>query len=134
MSEKIKILYVDDEPDNLVGFKASLRMDYHILTAVNVPQAIGFLDHYPEIKIIFCDQRMPGKTGVEFFEEIRTSHPLPVRILLTAYTDVEAIINAINKGNIFRYVKKPWTEPDIISAIDEANKFYLANSMLSVKN
>jgi len=134
MSEKIKILYVDDEADNLVGFKASLRLDYHILTAVNIPQAMSCLSNHPDIKVIFCDQRMPGTTGVEFFEEIRISFPLPVRILLTAYTDVESIIDAINKGNIFRYVKKPWTEPDIISAIDEANKFYLANSMLSVKN
>ncbi len=134
MSEKMKILYVDDEPDNLVGFKASLRLDYQILTAVNIPQAISCLDNHPEIKVVFCDQRMPGKTGVDFFEDIRISHPLPVRILLTAYTDVEAIIEAINRGNIFRYVKKPWTEADVISAIEEANKFYMANSMLSVKN
>jgi two-component system sensor histidine kinase/response regulator len=134
MAEKIKILYVDDEPDNLFGFKASLRFDYHILTAINIPQAISFLDNNPDIRVVFCDQRMPNKTGVEFFEEIRISHPLPVRILLTAYTDVESIIDAINRGNIYRYVKKPWTESDIISAIYEANKFYMANSMLSVKN
>jgi two-component system sensor histidine kinase/response regulator len=134
MPEKIKILYIDDEPDNLVGFKASLRLDYHILTAVNVPQALSCLENHPDIRIIFCDQRMPEITGVEFFEEIRISYPLPVRILLTAYTDVESIIDAINKGNIFRYVKKPWAEADVISAIDEANKFYKANSMLSIKN
>jgi len=132
--EKIKILYVDDEPENLVGFKASLRLDYQILTAVNIPDAISCLDNNPEIRIIFCDQRMPGKTGVDFFEEIRVTHPLPVRIMLTAYTDVESIIDAINKGNIFRFVKKPWTEADIIWAIEDANKFYMANSMLSIKN
>ncbi|HWZ04643.1 MAG TPA: hybrid sensor histidine kinase/response regulator [Mucilaginibacter sp.] len=134
MSEKIKILYVDDEPENLVGFKASLRLDYQILTAVNIPDAIACLDNNPEIRIIFSDQRMPGKTGVDFFEEIRVTHPLPVRIMLTAYTDVESIIDAINKGNIFRFVKKPWIEADIIWAIEEANKFYMANSMLSIKN
>ena len=134
MDEKIKILYVDDEPGNLIGFKASFRVDYHVLTAVNIPQAINYLENNPDIKIIFCDQRMPGKTGVDFFEEIRISHPLPVRILLTAYTDVESIIEAINRGNIFRYVKKPWAEADILSSIDEANKFYTANSMLMVKN
>jgi two-component system sensor histidine kinase/response regulator len=134
MSDKMKILYVDDEPDNLVGFKASLRLDYQILTAVNIPQARSCLSNHPDIKVVFCDQRMPDITGVEFFEEIRISYPLPVRILLTAYADVESIINAINRGNIFRYVKKPWTEADIVSAIDEANKFYMANSMLAVKN
>ena len=134
MSDKIKILYVDDEPDNLVGFKASLRFHYQVITAVNVPQALACLNNHPDIKIVFCDQRMPDKTGVEFFEEIRISYPLPVRILITAYTDVESIIDAINRGNIFRFVKKPWTEADIISAIEEAHKFYLANSMLAIKN
>ncbi|MCR8559346.1 hybrid sensor histidine kinase/response regulator [Mucilaginibacter sp. BJC16-A38] len=134
MAEKIKILYVDDEPENLVGFKASLRLDYQIFTAVNIPEAIRYLDKDPEIRVIFCDQRMPGKTGVDFFEEIRITHPLPVRIMLTAYTDVDSIIDAINKGHIFRYVRKPWIEADIIWAIDEANKFYMANSMLAIKN
>jgi two-component system sensor histidine kinase/response regulator len=134
VSEKIKILYVDDEPENLVGFKASLRLDYQILTATNVPLAISILNDHPEIRVVFCDQRMPGKSGVDFFEEIRISHPLAVRIMLTAYTDVDSIIDAINKGNIFRFVKKPWIEADIIWAIAEANKFYLANSMLSIKN
>lgn len=134
MADKIKVLYVDDEPDNLVGFKATLRFNYTVFTASDVPHAIKYLNTHRDIRVIFCDQRMPGKTGVDFFEEIRISHPLPVRILLTAYTDVEAVINAINKGQVFRYVKKPWSEADIISAIEEANKFYLANSMLFIKN
>ena len=134
MSEKIKILYVDDEPDNLTGFKASLRLNYQIFTASNIPDALNYLRTHSDIRIIFCDQRMPGKTGVDFFEEIRISYPLPVRILLTGYSDIESTIGAINKGNIFRYVKKPWTEGDVISAIDEANKFYMANSMLTIKN
>lgn len=117
-----------------MGFKASLRFHYQIFTAANVPLALDFLETHPDIRVVFCDQRMPGKTGVDFFEEIRISHPLPIRILLTAYSDVESIIGAINKGNIFRFVKKPWTEADIIGAIEEANKFYLANSMLAIKN
>jgi two-component system sensor histidine kinase/response regulator len=134
MPDKIKILYLDDEQDNLIGFKASLRIHYQILTAVTIPEALNHLEKHPDIKIIFCDQRMPEKTGVEFFEDIRNTYPLPVRILLTAYTDVNSIIDAINKGNIFRYVSKPWNEVELISAIDEANKFYLANSMLAIKN
>jgi signal transduction histidine kinase len=134
MSEKIKILYVDDEPENLTGFKASLRLNYQIFVASTIPDALQHLRNHADIRIIFCDQRMPGKTGVDFFEEVRISYPLPVRILITGYTDIEATIEAINKGNIFRYIKKPWVEVDVISAIDEANKFYLANSMLQVKN
>jgi len=134
MAEKIKILYLDDEIDNLTGFKASFRLDYQIFTAVNVPAAMDILNDHPDIKIIFCDQRMPGKTGVEFFEEIRTTFPAPIRILITAYTDIESVIGAINRGNIFRFIKKPWDPADVISAIEEANKFYHTNSILTIKN
>jgi len=134
MAEKIKILYLDDEPDNLTGFKASFRFDYQIFTAVNVPEALRYLAEHPDIKIIFCDQRMPGKTGVEFFEDIRGTFPAPIRILITAYTDLESVIGAINRGNIFRFIKKPWDQADIISAIDEANKYYHTTSVLSIKN
>jgi two-component system, sensor histidine kinase and response regulator len=133
-TEKIKILYVDDEQDNLFGFKATLRFHYQVFTAVNVSQAIAHLNDHPDIRIVFSDQRMPGQTGIDFFETIRDTHPLPVRILITAYTDVDAVIDAINKGNIFRYIKKPWDESDLFSAIEEANKFYLANSSLAVKH
>jgi two-component system sensor histidine kinase/response regulator len=134
MAEKIKILYIDDEMDNLTGFKATLRLDYQVFTTVNISGAMAHLDKHPDIRVIFCDQRMPFKTGVEFFEEIRDTHPLPIRILITAYTDIESVIDAINRGNIFRFVKKPWMEADLVSAIEEANKFYQANSILSIKN
>jgi two-component system, sensor histidine kinase and response regulator len=134
MSEKIKILYVDDELNNLVGFKASFRMDYDVLIAENTSIAVDLLTKNPDIRIIFCDQRMPDKTGVEFFEEIRSWFPHPIRILLTGYADIEAVINAINRGHIFRYVKKPWADADIISAIEESHKFYMANSLLAIKN
>lgn len=134
MSEKIKILYIDDEPNNLLSFKALLRLDCHVLTAGDTDKAEKLLEDSPDIRIIFCDQRMPGKTGVEFFEEISSRFPLPVRVLLTGYADIEAVIDAINKSHIYRYVKKPWIYEDLISAINESNKFYLANSMLAVKN
>jgi two-component system, sensor histidine kinase and response regulator len=134
MPEKIKILYIDDEVNNLIGFKASFRLDYKILTAQNTDEAIDILNKNPDIHIIFCDQRMPEKTGVQFFEEIRNKFPLPIRILITGYTDVQSVIDAVNLGNIFRYVKKPWTESDIQSAVQEADKFYTTTSLLSVKN
>ncbi|MDB5013476.1 MAG: Hydrogenase transcriptional regulatory protein hupR1 [Daejeonella sp.] len=131
---KIKILYIDDEINNLTGFKATFRMDYNILIAHNTIQAYDLLVRNPDIRVIFCDQRMPDKTGVEFFQEIKNQFPHPIRILLTGYTDIEAVINSINHGNIFRYVQKPWSEADIVAALNEANKFYMLNSMLSIKN
>lgn len=134
MQEKIKILYIDDETNNLVSFKATFRLNYSVFIAANIAEAVRCLEQHPDLKIIFCDQRMPEKTGVEFFSEIRTTFPLPVRILITGYTDIESVIGAINKGNIFRYVKKPWTDADISSAIEEANNFYQATAMLAIKN
>lgn len=134
MSHKLKVLYIDDEPDNLIGFKASFRFLYEILTAEDTDQATLLLEQHPDIRIIFCDQRMPGKSGVFFFEEIKVRFPLPIRILITAYTDINVVINAINSGNIYRYIRKPWLEVDIISAIEEGNKFYEASSMLVIKN
>ncbi len=132
--EKIKILYVDDEVNNLVGFKASFRIDYRIFTANNIAEAYTHLEQHPDMRIVFCDQRMPDKTGVQFFEEMRQLYPHPVRILLTGYADIESVIEAINRSNIYRYVKKPWIDADITGAIEEANRYYLVDSMLSIKN
>lgn len=132
--EKIKVLYVDDEPNNLFGFKASFRHQFNILIAQNTAEAYEHLKKNPDIRVIFSDQRMPDKTGVEFFEYIRPEFPKPIRILITGYTDVEAVIDAINLGNVFRYVKKPWTEADILTAISEGNKFYVANMLIENKN
>ena len=77
---------------------------------------------------------MPDKTGVQFFEEMRDTYEDPVRMLITGYTDIESVIDAVNRGHIFRYIKKPWTDSDIRSAIEEASKFYLTNFMLVEKN
>ncbi|MBW7913928.1 MAG: hybrid sensor histidine kinase/response regulator [Taibaiella sp.] len=133
-SKKIKILYIDDEPNNLVSFKASFRFDYNVFIANNTDEAIKRLEENPDISVILSDQRMPGMTGVEFFEEIRTEFPNPIRILITGYTDIESVISAINRGHVFRYIKKPWEEADVKSAIDEAHKFYITTNMLAVKN
>lgn len=132
--DKIKILYIDDEANNLISFKAAFRFDYNVLVANNTDEALKHLQNNPDICVILSDQKMPDKTGVEFFEEIRPSYPNPVRILLTGYADIESVINAINKGHVFRYIKKPWDEQDIRSAIDEGYKFYITSSMLAIKN
>ncbi len=132
--EKIKVLYIDDEVNNLNGFKAAFRFDYTVFIAQNTDKAYEHLAAHPDIAVILCDQRMPDKTGVEFYEEMRVQYPEPVRMLITGYTDVESVIDAINKGHIFRYIKKPWTDVDIKFAIEEGSKYYIANSLLSSKN
>lgn len=134
MTNKVKVLYIDDEPNNLVSFKASFRLNYNVVTAISAVEALQKLNENPDIICIISDQRMPDKTGVEFFEEIRLSHPKPVRILLTGFTDIEDVINAVNKGHIFRYIRKPWMDSDITSAIEEAFKYYTATSLLDIQN
>lgn len=117
-----------------MSFKASFRFDYNIYLAINTDEALKRLEEHPDISVILSDQKMPGMTGVEFFEDIRTKYPAPIRILITGYTDIESVISAINRGHVFRYIKKPWTDVDVQSAIDEAHKFYVTTSMLALKN
>ena len=131
---KIKVLYIDDEANNLMSFKASFRFDYNIFIANNTEEALNQLEQNPDINVILSDQKMPDKNGVEFLEEIRLKYPNAVRILITGYTDVESVIDAINRGHIFRYIKKPWSDVDVKSAVEEAYKFYMATSMLAIKN
>jgi two-component system, sensor histidine kinase and response regulator len=133
--EKITVLYLDDETNNLNSFKATFRFDYNVLLAKTVAEADAHIENpNNHIQVILSDQRMPEMTGVEFFEKIRKVNPECVRLLITGFSDIESVIEAINRGHIFRYIKKPWAELDIKSAIEEAYKFYLATSMLAVKN
>ncbi len=134
MLQSPEILYIDDEANNLVSFKATFRYRYPIYTAVSTDDARDILRSNPNIKVIFCDQRMPGETGIDFLHQIKRDFPRPVRILLTAYADMETVIDAVNKGHIFRFVRKPWVEEEIISSIEEANKFYITSSVLDIRN
>lgn len=132
---KITILYLDDEENNLNSFKATFRFDYHILLAKTTEEADNHLANPDNhVQIILSDQRMPGLTGVEYFEKIRERYPHCIRLLITGFSDIESVIEAINRGHIFRYIKKPWVDIDIQSAIEEAYKFYLATSLLAEKN
>lgn len=130
---KIKILYLDDEENNLFSFKAVFRNSFEVFLAQNVPAAEKVLEANNDIQIVISDQRMPGVTGIEYFEHIRVKFPKPVRILITAYTDIESVINAINRGHVFRYIRKPWDETEMRSAFEEAHRFYNATNLLHQK-
>ncbi|MBN9485405.1 MAG: two-component system response regulator [Bacteroidetes bacterium 43-93] len=122
-ADKINILYVDDEQNNLISFKATFRMKYAVFTAISGEEAIKILDSQP-IDIIVTDQRMPNMTGVEFLESILEKHPDPMRILLTGYADLNAVIDAVNKGKIFHYLTKPWNEDELDMTIKRAYDVY----------
>lgn len=121
--DKINVLYVDDEEHNLISFKATFRIKYKIYTAISGEDAIKIMDDKP-IDIIITDQRMPNMTGVEFLESILDSHPEPMRILLTGYADLNAVIDAVNKGKIFHYLTKPWNEDELDITIQRAYDIY----------
>ncbi|SFU16613.1 Response regulator receiver domain-containing protein [Algoriphagus locisalis] len=121
--EKIKILYVDDEENNLQAFKATFRRDYKIFLAIDAPTGREILSK-EEVDIIITDQRMPGETGVEFLESIIPVYPNPIRILLTGYTDIQAVIDAINKGQVYHYLTKPWEEDYLRTVIKNAYEIY----------
>jgi response regulator RpfG family c-di-GMP phosphodiesterase len=121
--EKISILYVDDEMNNLISFKAVFRIKYNVLTAISGEEAIKILRNNL-INIIITDQRMPQMTGVEFLESILDEFPDPIRILLTGYADMNAVIDAVNKGKIFHYLSKPWNEEELDMTINRAYDIY----------
>ncbi len=119
----IKILYVDDEINNLTSFKAAFRRDYMVYTAESGEEGERILAEN-DINIIITDQRMPNMTGVEFLEKILPQHPDPIRILLTGYTDITAVIDAINKGKVYHYLTKPWDESTLRIIIKNAHEIY----------
>ncbi|MES2006344.1 MAG: hybrid sensor histidine kinase/response regulator [Bacteroidota bacterium] len=129
---KIRVLYIDDEVHNLLAFQAGFRRQYEIYTADNVTDGMNLLNEH-DIQVIIADQKMPKTTGVEFFNIIRKAHPDPVRILLTGYTDLEAVIDSINKGEIFRFIKKPWDEVELTTCIQNAFELYQTKRQLKVK-
>jgi response regulator RpfG family c-di-GMP phosphodiesterase len=122
-AQHIHILYIDDEIHNLNAFKASFRRLYTVYTAASAEEAEGILaDH--EVHIIISDQRMPKMTGIEFFESILDKYPEPIRILLTGYADINAVIDAINKGQVYKYFSKPWNEEELRHNIEKAFEVY----------
>lgn len=131
--ENIIILYVDDEAHNLSAFKASFRRNYEIHLANSAADAMKLLE---EIRphIIITDQRMPEVTGIEFFEKIKDSHPYPIRILLTAYTSSQTVIDAVNKGQIDRYLVKPWNNDIMSTTLAAGYSMYQARVALYKKN
>lgn len=121
--EKIKILYVDDEENNLHAFKATFRRDYKIFLAVSADEGREILEK-ENVDLIITDQRMPEETGVEFLESIIPIYPQPIRLLLTGYTDIQAVIDAINKGQVYHYLTKPWEEDYLRTVIKNAFEIY----------
>lgn len=132
-ADKITILYVDDEENNLFSFKATFRIKYRVLVAISGEEALKILET-KKVHVIITDQRMPEMTGVDFLEKVLEKFPDPMRILLTGYADMNAVVDAVNKGKIFHYLAKPWNEEELDMTISRAYEKYLEKAQLTDMN
>jgi response regulator RpfG family c-di-GMP phosphodiesterase len=121
--QQINVLYVDDEVHNLNAFRAAFRRDFNVLTAESAKHALDILKSNA-IQVIVTDQRMPVMTGIEFLESIIEEYPDPIRILLTGYADISAVIDAINKGQVYLYITKPWHESELKLNLEKAFELF----------
>jgi signal transduction histidine kinase/response regulator RpfG family c-di-GMP phosphodiesterase len=117
---KLKILIVDDEPDNLDLLYRTFHRDYKVLRAESGPAALEILAKQGEVAVIISDQRMPKMSGTEFLSLTAAKYPDVIRIILTGYTDVEDLVEAINAGQVFKYVTKPWDAQELINLVSQA--------------
>lgn len=120
------ILIVDDEANIASALKRVFRnKGYQIHTALNGTEGLACLESNKEsISLIISDQRMPGMSGAEFLEQVKRIRPEIIRILLTGYSDVSAIIDAVNKGEIHRYFTKPWNDEHLVMQVEQALEQY----------
>jgi two-component system probable response regulator PhcQ len=122
----VTILYVDDEDMALKYFTRAFEGTFPILTALNAVEGYRLLEqHRQQIGLIITDQRMPGEKGVQFLERVRQLHPKAIRILTTAYSDLNVAIEAVNSGAIYKYVTKPWDIPQLQVTLKRAVEFFL---------
>jgi len=121
--EKFPIMYVDDEEHNLISFAATFRKEYKIHTATNGNDAIEIMRHN-DIKLVITDQRMPEMTGIQLLEKLSPEFPDSIRMILTGFSDIEVIIDAINSGRVFRYITKPWNENELRMTIENARQIF----------
>ena len=117
---KPKILVVDDEPDNLDLLYRTFHHDYKVLRAVSGPAALEVLAKEGDVAVIISDQRMPLMSGTEFLSLTATQYPDIIRIILTGYTDVDDLVEAINAGKVFKYVTKPWEAEELKALVRQA--------------
>ena len=117
------ILYVDDEELALQAFKLQFGNEFTIYTAKVSEEALLVLNT-EDIAVVITDQRMPKISGVELLSQIMSTHPDVVRILITAYTDLEVVIQAINAGNVYRYISKPYNEEEVRTIIRQGIEHY----------
>lgn len=127
--KKFAVLYVDDEEKSLVNFTRAFGDQFRILTATNAQDGLKlFEQHADEIGLMMTDQRMPGEKGVWLLERARQLRPRVLRVLVTAYADMDAAIAAVNSGAIYKYITKPWDPPQLELTLRQGLEFFMVQS------
>jgi serine/threonine-protein kinase len=116
---KARILFVDDEERIVNALRSIFRSGYHVFTATNGTEALEFVRKF-QPHVVVSDQRMPQMTGVELLRRVKGLAPSTVRMLLTGYSDLAAIVGSINEGEVYRFISKPWDNQEIQAIVAEA--------------
>lgn len=117
------LLVIDDEIEITKSLIRQFRRKYNVFSANSGEEAIKLMDNH-DIHVVISDQRMPGLTGVEFFSKVKDKYKDTLRLILTGYSDIQAVIDAINKGHVYRYVTKPWIPNELDGIVNEAFEKY----------
>ena len=123
---KCRVLYVDDDAPNLVVFEAACGSEFEVLTAESGAAALEMMRRQ-EVAILLTDQRMPGTTGVELAAAVRDEFPETIRLLITAYADLDSAIDAINWGQVHKYLRKPWDIRELKQTLHESCELHRMN-------
>lgn len=113
------VLYVDDEASNLQAFMAAFRKNFKVLLAGSLQEAWDLLSKH-DVHVVMADQRMPGTLGTELLSLVRDRYPRVRRMLVTGYSDIQAVIDAINNGGVMKYISKPWQPEQVLTAVQNA--------------
>ncbi len=119
ISDKPRVLYLDDDDSNLVSFRANFRDQFEVFTSNNPVEAYNLISEQ-KVQIVITDQNMPSMSGVEFLESIAEHYPEVQRIILTGYTEMVPLMEAVNKGKVFRIIAKPFNMKEISKMVSEA--------------
>ncbi|MFA6901074.1 MAG: response regulator [Desulfurivibrionaceae bacterium] len=119
-TKKGRVLYVDDEKINLINFRETLCDDFEIFTAGSGKEALALLEREGEMGLVVSDQRMPEMSGIELLIKVKEAYPDTIRMIISAYTEIHELIEAINKAEVYRYFVKPWQADSLRLTIGNA--------------
>ena len=119
--QKPKIAFIDDEPRILRSLKMHFRQSHDVFTTTDATELMKYVSEH-DVQVVISDQRMPDKQGTEVLRDIKEASPNTIRILLTGYADLNAVIDSVNDGEIYRYITKPWQNDELKKIVNKATE------------